>query len=129
MLTSFGFLLHGVEAKTPSSHGDIAVGLAKAWAPLAVRRVVAGMRLNFGHPSGKDLLRFAAGQGANQTTLLCISATRRAARDRAERASQPRPCQMPRVGQLGDRMMLLTPSFALRLCCAWFAGSTSANLS
>ena len=44
--------------------------LAKEQAPLTIRRIVARMHFNFGHPSRRGPLRFAASQGANQTALL-----------------------------------------------------------
>ena len=91
----------------PSQHGDIKFyGLTKDQAPLSLRRTCARLHINFGHPPKKELIRFAASQGASSSTLLVLSALYCAACMRAEKISQPRPSKMPRVGQFGDQVQL-----------------------
>ena len=94
-------------APQPSQHGDIKFyGLTKDQAPLSLRRTCARLHINFGHPPKKELIRFAASQGASSSTLLVLSALYCAACARAEKISQPRPSKMPRVGQFGDQVQL-----------------------
>ena len=90
-----------------TTHGDITfTGLTKEQAPLEIRRMVARMHLNYGHPRKRDLLRFAASQGANANTLTVISALRCKVCERAVGTSQPRPARLPRVGQFADSVQM-----------------------
>ena len=94
-------------APQPSQHGDIRFdGLTRDQAPLSLRRSCARLHINFGHPPKKELLRFAASQGASAATLLVLSSLWCGACARAEKASQPRPSKMPRVGRFGDQVQL-----------------------
>jgi hypothetical protein len=89
-------------------NGEISFpGLSFSQLPDDIRRVVARMHQNFGHPPPKEFLRQAAAVGASHTTMTAISALRCETCIRESKPEGPRPTSMPKTicGQFGDKVL------------------------
>ena len=74
-----------------------------------VRRSVARLHLNLGHPSNAELMRLLASQGdVPQGVIQAVQSLRCATCERLKPPQQPRPTAMPRMiaGQFGDELQM-----------------------